>query len=357
METEQWQAEEVARWREALEAEGKRLVLTNGCFDLLHVGHVRYLREARALGDGLVVCLNGDESVRKLKGPGRPVHPEADRAELLLSLEAVDRVVLFETDDITAELRTIRPHVYAKGGDYTVESLVPQERSILEELGTEIAILSEVPGKSTSLTLRRMAEEKGRRARLGVLGSGTGSNFGAILEAIDRGSLEADVAVVLSDVEGSGILEKGAAAGVPSMAFDPGTSRSGLSATAKKILLDRLEAEGVDLVILAGFMRILKGDILRRYEGRILNIHPSLLPKFPGKDAWIQALEAGESEAGCSVHEVIEEIDAGRILGQRRLEILPGETGESLIERIHTLEHELFPRVIQEVISERQFSG
>ena len=151
-------AAQLSAIREQLGATGKSLVFTNGCFDLLHVGHVRYLREARALGDALVVAVNGDESVRALKGPTRPINSEDDRAEVLAALECVDYVVLFHTERVTDVVRTIRPHIYAKGGDYTVASLDPGERSALEEAGAAIRILPLVPGKSTTATLAKAGE-------------------------------------------------------------------------------------------------------------------------------------------------------------------------------------------------------
>ncbi|MEO7318076.1 MAG: adenylyltransferase/cytidyltransferase family protein [Chthoniobacteraceae bacterium] len=147
--------EKLSAVRAALEAQGRRLVFTNGCFDLLHVGHVRYLQEARALGDALLVALNGDESVRALKGPTRPINNEQDRAEVLASLACVDFVTLFHTPRVTEVIRAVRPHIYAKGGDYTVDSLDPGERAALLEAGTEIRILPLVPGKSTSATIER----------------------------------------------------------------------------------------------------------------------------------------------------------------------------------------------------------
>jgi rfaE bifunctional protein nucleotidyltransferase chain/domain len=147
---------ELAALRDRLGAEGRRLVFTNGCFDLLHVGHVRYLQHARALGDALVVAVNGDESVRALKGPSRPLNCEEDRAEVLAALGCVDAVVVFHTERVTDLVRAIRPQVYAKGGDYTVESLDPGERAALAEAGSEIRILPLVPGRSTTALVGRM---------------------------------------------------------------------------------------------------------------------------------------------------------------------------------------------------------
>lgn len=147
--------EELAAVRDRFAAEGKRLVFTNGCFDLLHVGHVRYLQAARALGDALLVAVNGDGSVRALKGPTRPINGEQDRAEVLGALGCVDFLTIFHSERVTDLVRTIRPQVYAKGGDYTVESLDPGERGALQDVGAEIRILSLVPGKSTTKIIEK----------------------------------------------------------------------------------------------------------------------------------------------------------------------------------------------------------
>ena len=142
--------EQLAALRDEFAAQGKRLVFTNGCFDLLHVGHVRYLQAARALGDALLVAVNGDASVRALKGPTRPINNEQDRAEVLGALGCVDFLTIFHSERVTDLVSTIRPQVYAKGGDYTVASLDPGERGALESVGAEIQILPLVPGKSTT---------------------------------------------------------------------------------------------------------------------------------------------------------------------------------------------------------------
>ncbi|MEQ1861060.1 MAG: adenylyltransferase/cytidyltransferase family protein [Chthoniobacteraceae bacterium] len=150
-------AGELAVLRAKLDSRGQRLVFTNGCFDLLHVGHVRYLQAAGALGDVLVVAVNGDDSVRALKGDGRPVNTELDRAEVLAALACVDFITVFQSDRVTDLIRTVKPHVYVKGGDYTVESLDVGERTALEAVGSRIKILPLVPGKSTTETLKRCA--------------------------------------------------------------------------------------------------------------------------------------------------------------------------------------------------------
>jgi len=141
---------------EALRAAGKKLVATNGCFDLLHVGHVRYLRAARALGDALVVGLNGDQSVCELKGPGRPINNKRDRAEVLAALECVDLVTIFPEVRATRFIETAAPAVYAKGGDYTSESLNAEERAVLEKIGAKIHIIPFEKGYSTSALVERL---------------------------------------------------------------------------------------------------------------------------------------------------------------------------------------------------------
>ena len=129
---------------------GKTIVFTNGCFDILHVGHVRYLAAAKRLGDILVVGLNSDASVRELKGIGRPLNSQEDRAEVMAALEAVDHVIIFAEKRVSHLLRQMRPQIYAKGGDYTVDSLDSEEVVALKEIKARIEILPLVPGKSTS---------------------------------------------------------------------------------------------------------------------------------------------------------------------------------------------------------------
>lgn len=341
--------EEVRAWRDQLDAAGRRLVFTNGCFDVLHAGHVRYLRQARELGDGLVVALNSDASTRALKGPARPVNGEEDRAEVLRGLASVDRVVLFGEPRATGLIEAIRPHVYAKGGDYTVESLNAEERAALEQMGAEIRILPLVPGRSTTATLKKLQQPAPGKLKLGVLGSAVGSNFAAILRAIESGALEAEVTVVISDVADARILQRAKEAGVPALFVDPGPHPLRLPAGPQKEILEHLQRHGVQVVVLAGFMRLLKEPVLGSYRDRIVNIHPSLLPKYKGREAWVQALEAGEKETGCTVHLVNEDLDGGKILAQGRVPILPGDTPEKLLQRIQTAEHELLPKVLQQI--------
>jgi len=135
---------------------GEKLVLTNGCFDLLHLGHVRYLEAARSLGDALVVAINGDDSVRALKGEGRPLNRERERAEVVAALECVDHVVIFSEVRVTRLLEQVRPAIYVKGGDYTADTLDPEERAALEKTGAQIRILPFEPGYSTSGLIERL---------------------------------------------------------------------------------------------------------------------------------------------------------------------------------------------------------
>jgi rfaE bifunctional protein nucleotidyltransferase chain/domain len=145
-------AERAKQLREA----GKKLVATNGCFDLLHVGHVRYLERARSLGDFLVVGVNGDASVRALKGKGRPINSEHDRAEVLAALESVDLVMIFPENRATRFIEAVRPNIYVKGGDYTSDTLNAEERALLESLGAKIDIVPFEQGYSTSQLLEKL---------------------------------------------------------------------------------------------------------------------------------------------------------------------------------------------------------
>lgn len=182
--------------------------------------------------------------------------------------------------------------------------------------------------------------------RLGVLGSGKGSNFVAIAEACAAGKIPAEIAVVLSDVEGSGILARARERKLPAQFLTPGKFRTKLDEEAERAFVNALQAAKVDLIVLAGFMRVLKGDFLRAFAGRIVNIHPSLLPSFPGLEAWRQALDHGVKVAGCTVHFVDAGVDSGAIIGQQIVPVLDNDTAERLHQRIHAAEHELYPKCV-----------
>jgi phosphoribosylglycinamide formyltransferase-1 len=181
---------------------------------------------------------------------------------------------------------------------------------------------------------------------LGILGSGKGSNCRAILECIRSGQLHAAARVVISDVFDAPILEVAREFAVPNAYLPPGHFRTRLDPHSEAELVRMLHEAEVELVVLAGFMRILKSPMLEAFPRRILNIHPSLLPKFPGLEAWAQALAAGEKVTGCTVHFVDEQIDHGTIIAQREVPVMPNDTPETLHDRIQIAERELYPEVI-----------
>ncbi|HKP03496.1 MAG TPA: phosphoribosylglycinamide formyltransferase [Chthoniobacterales bacterium] len=185
-----------------------------------------------------------------------------------------------------------------------------------------------------------------KKLALGILGSGKGSNCRAILEQIRAGKLAAEAHLVVSDVFDAGILDIAREFGVPNAYLPPGKFRTRLEPTVEMELVKLLEDAGVELVVLAGFMRVLKEPMLAAFPRRIINIHPSLLPKFPGIESWKQALAAGENMTGCSVHYVDAGIDSGEIVAQRKVPIVPGDTAESLHARIQIAERALYPEVI-----------
>lgn len=187
----------------------------------------------------------------------------------------------------------------------------------------------------------------GRKFRIGVLGSGKGSNFVAIADACASGEIPAGIAVVLSDVEAAGILGHARERKLVARFIAPGKFRTKLDEDAERAYIEALRAAEVDLVVLAGFMRVLKGDFLRAFEGRIVNIHPSLLPSFPGLEAWKQALDAGVKVTGCTVHFVDAGVDSGPIIGQQTVPVLDDDTAESLHRRIHAAEYELYPKCVR----------
>jgi phosphoribosylglycinamide formyltransferase-1 len=182
--------------------------------------------------------------------------------------------------------------------------------------------------------------------RLGVLGSGKGSNFVAIADASAAGRLPAEVAVVVSDVADAGILKHAEDRGLKALYLPPGKFRTKLDEEAERGYVDALKEAQVDLVVLAGFMRILKGEFLKAFSQRVINIHPSLLPSFPGLEAWKQALDYGVKFTGCTVHFVDQGVDSGPIIAQRAVPVLDGDTAATLHERIQVAERELYPEAI-----------
>ena len=197
----------------------------------------------------------------------------------------------------------------------------------------------------------------GDKLRIGVLGSGKGSNLDAIFRAIHDRPIFAEVKVVLSDVRNAGILDIGRSHREHTKYVYPGESRARLDEASERNLVNALQHDHVDLVVLAGFMRIVGPVLLDAYPHRIINIHPSLLPKYPGLHAWEQALQAGETVSGCTVHYVDDGIDTGEIIAQAEVDVLPDDTAETLHARIQEAEHVLYPDVIDFFARERPFAG
>jgi len=185
--------------------------------------------------------------------------------------------------------------------------------------------------------------------RIGILGSGRGSNCRAILQSIRDGKLNAKATVVISDVLDAPILEIAREFGVANAYLPPGHFRTRLEPKVEAQLVKMLQDAEVELVVLAGFMRVLKEQMLAAFPRRIVNIHPSLLPKFPGLEAWKQALAANEKWTGVTVHYVDEKIDHGDIIVQRRVPVMSDDTPESLHARIQEAEHVLYPEALERV--------
>jgi len=190
--------------------------------------------------------------------------------------------------------------------------------------------------------------------RIALLGSGRGSNAEAVLRAQQTGQLgAAKVVGIFCDIPGARILELGPKYGVPATLLDPGPFRTKFSPEREQAWADALKAAGTDLVVLAGLMRVLKAPLLEAFPNRIINLHPSLLPAFPGLDGIGQAWRAGAKESGCTVHWVNASIDEGAHLGQKTVTRLDGDTEASFAERIHAAEHQLLPEVIAQLSRSR----
>lgn len=188
---------------------------------------------------------------------------------------------------------------------------------------------------------------------LGILGSGRGSNYQAIIDAINRGELDARIGCVIADVEDAYILERARRAGHPACFVDMAPFKTKLDGEAEQRVIAMLQNHGVNLVVLAGFMRMVKRGLLHAFPHRVINIHPSLLPAFPGLIAWKQALDARARETGCTVHYVDEGMDTGPVILQHRVPVLPGDTPETLHARIQEQEHVAYPEAIRMVAREQ----
>ncbi|MFC4991595.1 phosphoribosylglycinamide formyltransferase [Rubritalea tangerina] len=182
--------------------------------------------------------------------------------------------------------------------------------------------------------------------KLGVLGSGSGSNMQAILDAIDSGELHAEIVLVLSDNPEGYILERARKAGIVAEVIDCGGYKTKFPEEKQAAVAAQLKEAGVELVCLAGFMRLVKQPMLDVFPERILNIHPSLLPAYPGLMAWKQAVDDGAQESGCTVHYVDAGMDTGPIIKQAKVPVLADDTADSLHQRIQVEEHKLYPEVV-----------
>ncbi len=184
---------------------------------------------------------------------------------------------------------------------------------------------------------------------LAIFGSGSGSNYQAIADAIAGGRLDARVACVISDTKDATILERARKLGHSAIYLDCAPFKTKLDGEAEQRAIELIKEHGGNFIVLAGFMRIIKPGLLTAFAGRIINIHPSLLPKFPGLEAGRQALEAGVKESGCTVHFVDGGIDTGPIIVQRKVPVLPSDTVETLMNRIHVQEHIAYPEALQKI--------
>lgn len=185
-----------------------------------------------------------------------------------------------------------------------------------------------------------------KKLRLAVLGSGSGSNCQSLFDAIETGRLNAEVLIVLSDHQDAYILERARKQGVPAEYMDCEGYKNKFPLETQAALAEKLQALDIDFICLAGFMRLVKAPLLDAFPRRILNIHPALLPQFPGVEAWKQALEAKVSQAGCTVHYVDAGMDTGEILMQAYVPVLPDDSAESLHARIQVQEHILYPSAL-----------
>lgn len=185
--------------------------------------------------------------------------------------------------------------------------------------------------------------------KIAVFASGNGSNFQAIIDVVKSGELEADIAILVCDKPGAFAIERANAAHIPTFAFNP--KEYSTKEAYEEAILEKLTSFGVEFIVLAGYMRLIGSTLLGKYAGRIVNIHPSLLPAFPGKDAIGQALEAKAEWSGVTIHYVDEGMDTGPIIVQERIRLNEKETRESLQRKIQNIEHKLYPSILQMLLT------
>jgi phosphoribosylglycinamide formyltransferase 1 len=191
--------------------------------------------------------------------------------------------------------------------------------------------------------------------RIAVFASGSGSNFQAIADAVENGTLKAEIQLLVCDKPGAKVIERARKLNIPIFTFVPNTFAS--KAEFEKEIVNELEGHSVEFIVLAGYMRLIGNVLLDAFEGRIVNIHPSFLPAFPGKDAVGQALEANVAETGVTVHYVDSGMDTGPIIEQVKIPVLPGDTRETLQQRIQKAEHQLYPAIINKLLQKDTVGG
>lgn len=186
-----------------------------------------------------------------------------------------------------------------------------------------------------------------RKLRLGILGSGSGTNCQALLDACAKPGFPAEIVVIVSDVENAKILDRARQAGIEAVYIPPGKFRTKLEPEVEQRYVAALRQHNVELVCLAGFMRVLKDEFLKAFPGRVINIHPALLPAFPGLHSWKQALDHGAKVAGCTVHFVDAGVDSGPIIVQAAVPVLDSDTAQTLHARIQVEEHRIYPEAVR----------
>lgn len=189
-----------------------------------------------------------------------------------------------------------------------------------------------------------------KRKRVAVFASGSGSNFQTLVDEAKAGQLDADIAFLVCDKPSAFVIERADKAGIPRFVFQAKAYAS--KEAFEQEIVSELKSQQIELIVLAGYMRLIGPTLLSEYEGRIVNIHPSLLPEFPGKDAIGQALAAGAQVTGVTVHFVDEGMDTGPIIAQERVKVESEETKESVQEKIHAVEHKLYPAVLQKIVTQ-----
>ncbi|HET7579931.1 MAG TPA: phosphoribosylglycinamide formyltransferase [Bacillales bacterium] len=185
--------------------------------------------------------------------------------------------------------------------------------------------------------------------KIAVFASGSGSNFEALIEAVDEGRLDADIALLVCDRQGAGVIERAEHHRIPTFIFSAKHYDS--KADFEREIIDNLNSQGVEFIVLAGYMRLIGDTLLSEFGGHIVNIHPSLLPSFPGKDAVEQALEAGVKVSGVTIHYVDEGMDTGEIIAQQAVPVLDDDDHDRLQHRIQEVEHELYPATVGQLLS------